>query len=247
MELKGKVAIVTGSSRGLGKAIAIKLAEAGADILVNYKANAEKARMTVEAILHIGGQAAAFRADVTSEDETRKMFEFVLSKFGKLDILVNNAGISKDAVSWKMPIDVWDEVIKTNLYGPFICTKFALEHMRKQQTGRIINVVSVVGQVGLAGTSAYAASKAGLIGFTKSVAKEVVLSGITVNALGLGYFNEGIMLTLPSHIQDTILSQIPMRKLGTPDSLGEVVVFLCSEAAYYITGQVINVNGGYYM
>ena len=243
--LKGKVAIVTGSSRGIGKTIAIALAEQGSDVVVNYFQNKEKAEEVVKQITEIGQQSFPFKADVKSEEQVNEMVEQALKRFNKLDILINNAGISKDSISWKMKPELWDEILRTNLYGVFYCTKAALRHMVERRNGRIISISSVVGQIGAPGTCAYAASKAGIIGFTKSVAKEVAKRGITVNVLGLGYFQDGGLLsTIPENIQNNILSQIPVGRFGRSRIIGEVVTFLCSDVADYITGQVININGG---
>ena len=243
--LKGKVAIVTGSSRGIGKTIAITLAEQGSDVVVNYFQNKEKAEEVVKQITEIGQQSFPFKADVKSEEQVNEMVEQTLKRFNKLDILINNAGISKDSISWKMKPELWDEILRTNLYGVFYCTKAALRHMVERRNGRIISISSVVGQIGAPGTCAYAASKAGIIGFTKSVAKEVAKRGITVNVLGLGYFQDGSLLsTIPENIQNNILAQIPVGRFGRSRIIGGVVTFLCSDVADYITGQVININGG---
>lgn len=245
--LKEKVAIVTGSSRGIGKAIAIALAEQGADVVINYCHSKEKAEEVARKLKQMGRKSFAFKADVSNEEEVNKMVEATLENFCKIDILVNNAGISENALSWEMQTELWNDILKVNLYGVFYCTRAVLAHMRERRQGRIINISSITGQIGVAGASAYAVSKAGVINFTKSVAREVAERGITVNVLGLGYFENGVLLTVPPDIRNNILSQIPMRRFGDPKSAAELVVYLCSDAADYITGQVIHINGGMYM
>lgn len=247
MILKNKIAIITGSSRGLGRVIATELAREGARVVINYLKNEDAAKEVSREIQALGSEALVIKADVSLEQDAKKLVDATLTKFGTVDILVNNAGISKDAVSWKMDSSVWDEVIKTNLYGVFNCSKAVLPHMREKKQGRIINISSVVGQMGVVGTSSYTASKAGIIGLTKTIAKEVANRGITVNTLVLGYIKEGMLLTLPKNIQDIILSQIPLGRFGEPIEVAKSVLFLCSDGAGYITGQAININGGIYV
>ena len=188
-----------------------------------------------------------FRCDVSSHSEVKIMFEKVIKEHGKIDILVNNAAIYNDSTVWKMDKEIWDEVIKTDLSSVFNCTKFAVANMRQNGFGRVINISSVVGQIGEFGTSNYSAAKAGIVGFSKSVSKEVAQKGITVNNLSLGFIETGMLLRLPEKIQNNIKNQIPMKRWGKPSEVVSAVIFLCGEDAAYITGQTININGGYYM
>ena len=189
----------------------------------------------------------AIRADVFQYLQVEELMRKSLGEFSKIDILVNNAGIHKDSTLAKMPIEMWNEVIAVHLTGTFNCTKAVIKQMIERENGRIINISSVVGQVGVIGNSNYAAAKAGIMGFTKAVAKEVAAKGITVNTLAIGYFDTGIIHTIPSNIQQDILRQIPMRRFGTEDEVTEAALFLASGASSYITGQISHVNGGYYM
>ncbi|MBC8262798.1 MAG: 3-oxoacyl-ACP reductase FabG [Anaerolineales bacterium] len=245
--MQGKVAIITGASGGIGQVLAAELGEAGASIVVHYLTNEEAASRLVSKIREDGGKAMKSRADVTNSSEVESMVHRALDTFGRIDILVNNAGINRDAISWKMDERAWSQVLGVNLTGAFLCAKTVLPAMRRQQWGRIINISSVVAQIGVPGAAAYAASKAGLIGLTKTLAREVVRNNITVNCLALGYFSAGLMLTLAPELQETILSHIPMRRLGQPEEVAHTVRFLCDERASYITGQVLSINGGLYM
>jgi 3-oxoacyl-[acyl-carrier protein] reductase len=247
MNLLKRTAIVTGSSRGLGKAIALSLAKNGADVVVNYLNNKDLADQVVKSIKAMGRKSISIKADVTSFSHVDNMVQRTLHELGKIDILVNNAGLYKDNVVWKMPDAVWDDVISVNLKGTFNCTKVAIREMRKYGYGRVINISSVVGQVGIFGTSNYSAAKSGIFGFTKAVAKEVARKNITVNALTLGYFETGMLKRLSSEVQANILKQIPMNRFGQPSEVGEMVSFLASEKSGYLTGQIIHLNGGYYM
>ena len=189
----------------------------------------------------------AIKADVGNINDVEKMFDKIISVFGKIDVLINNAAIYEDSTVWKMSIDTWDKVIRNDLTSVFNCTKFATKYMRQQEYGRIISISSVVGQTGSFGTSNYSAAKAGIFGFTKTVAREVATKNITVNAVALGFIEIGMFIRLPDKIKRTILEHIPMRRWGRPKEVVDTILFLASEDASYITGQVINVNGGYYM
>ena len=247
MLLAKKVAVITGSSRGIGRAIALTFSREGADIVVNYLNSRQLAHEVVDAVESMGGNAFAVQADVSQYSQAERLTEEALDKFHKVDILVNNAGINQDSTLAKMPIEMWNEVLAVNLTGTFNCTKALISHMRERQSGRIINISSVVAQTGAIGTSNYAAAKAGILGFTRAIAREVARRGITVNALALGYFDTGIFYSIPQNIQQDILQQIPMGRLGRAEGVAQVALFLASDASSYITGQVIHVNGGYYM
>jgi len=246
--LKDKVCIVTGSSRGIGKGIATAFAKEGAKIVINYCSQEEAARNTSNEIVHkyrTGVEIA--KADVSKEEEVVEMVKKTIERFGTVDILVNNAGVHKDSVIWKMDRSVWDEVISTNLTGVFLCTKHVVPVMREKGWGRIINISSVVGQIGTFGTSNYSASKSGIFGLTKTVAKEVASKNITVNCITLGYIETGMNLRLAEEIRQKTLQEIPMKRFGKIEEVTGPVVFLCTEEAAYITGQIIHINGGYYM
>lgn len=244
-----KVCIVTGSSRGIGKGIATAFAEEGAQVVINYHSREDAARETASQIIEkYHTEVEIVKADVSKEKEVINMIEKTKERFGTVDILVNNAGIHKDSVVWKMNKEVWDDVISTNLTGTFLCTKHVIPIMREKGWGRIVNISSVVGQIGRFGTSNYAASKSGLFGFTKAVAKEVADKNITVNCVALGYIEAGMNLRLPEDVRQKVLQEIPMKRFGKVEELANLVVFLCTgKGATYITGQVIHFNGGYYM
>lgn len=248
MELEGKVALVTGASRGMGKAIALKLASLGSKVVVNYVAieasNKVDADNLVESIIRLGGEAMSVEADVRDSETVKAMVEQVTDKWNKIDILVNNAGINRDTLLLRMSDDAWDDVINTNLRGAYLCTKFALRSMMRQDWGRIINISSVTGIVGNAGQSNYAASKGGLIAFTKSVAREMGSRNITVNAVAPGYIITGMTDKLPSERKEAVLSMIPLQRFGQPEDVAELVAFLASDRAGYITGQAITIDGG---
>jgi 3-oxoacyl-[acyl-carrier protein] reductase len=248
MELGGKVALVTGASRGMGKAISLKLASLGSKVAVNYVAieasNKDDADNVVKGIIHLGGEAMAIEADVRDSEAVKAMVEQVTDKWSKIDILVNNAGINRDTFLLRMSDEAWDDVISTNLRGAYLCTKFVLRSMIKQGWGRIINISSVVGIVGNVGQSNYAASKGGIIAFTKSVAREVASRNITVNTVAPGFIVTGMTDKLPPERKEATLAMIPLQRFGQPEEVAELVAFLASERAGYITGQAITIDGG---
>jgi 3-oxoacyl-[acyl-carrier protein] reductase len=248
MELEGKVALVTGASRGMGKAIALKLASLGSKVAVNYVAiedsNKVDADNVVEGIIRLGGEAMSVEADVRDSEAVRSMVERVTDNWSKIDILVNNAGINRDTLLLRMSDDAWDDVIDTNLRGAYLCTKFGLRSMMRQEWGRIISISSVTGIVGNTGQSNYAASKGGLIAFTKSVAREMGSRNITVNAVAPGFIITGMTDKLPAERKEAILEMIPLQRFGQPEDVAELVAFLAGERAGYITGQVITIDGG---
>jgi len=242
-----RTVLVTGASKGVGKEIALALANAGHRVVVNYRTDETGAEAVVEEVLKRGHKADLLQADVTVPSQVESMIDEIIRGHGRLDALINNAGIYRDSTVWKMPPETWHDVLNVNLTATFLCAKAAIPHMRSQGWGRIINISSVVGQTGFFGTSNYAAAKAGVFGFTKTVAKEVAKFGITVNCLCLGYFGLGMFLRLPDHIQKQIIEQIPLGRPGSSNELTAPVLFLFSEDASYITGQIIHVNGGCFM
>jgi NAD(P)-dependent dehydrogenase (short-subunit alcohol dehydrogenase family) len=247
-DLTGKVALVTGSSMGLGKASALDLARAGACVVINDPEGGDLAKAVVKEIKAIGRETVLITCDVGDPDSVARMVETILVRFKKIDILINNAGISIDNTTVNYEPKAWDRVFKTNIYGAFYSSKYCLPSMIKQEWGRIINIGSVVGQTGVIGTPAYSASKAALIGFTKTLAKEVARKGITVNCISLGYFEGGGLLdTLPDKLAEGILDKIPIGRWGKPEDLTSAINYLVSDSASYITGQTININGGYFM
>lgn len=248
MEMENRVSLVTGASRGIGRAIALKLAELGSRVAVNYVAieesNKADADEVVKSMTDMGVEAMAVEADVRDSGAVKSMVEQVAERWGKIDILVNNAGINRDTLLLRMSDDAWDAVIDTNLRGAFLCTKYAVKYMMKQQWGRVISLSSVVGRVGNAGQSNYAASKGGIIAFTKSVAREMGSRNITVNAIAPGFIVTDMTNRLPPETRDGLLSMIPLARLGQPEDVAELVAFLAGERAGYITGQVITIDGG---
>lgn len=246
MKLAEKVAIVTGSTRGIGQAIAEELARQGAKVVISGR-NGERAQQVAAAIQEAGGEAIAVQADVSHMEDAQRLVKETLDQWGRIDILVNNAGITRDNLLLRMSEEEWDTVLQVNLKGAFNCTKSVTRQMMKQRQGRIINITSVVGQMGNAGQANYAASKAGLIGFTKSVARELASRNITCNAVAPGYIQTDMTAALDDAVKDSLKQQIPLGRLGTPEDVARVVAFLCSDDAAYITGQVINVDGGMVM
>lgn len=243
-DLSGKTALVTGGSRGIGRAIALALAGHGASVMVNYVRNADAARETVEALRALGVRADAVQGDVAVPDEAVRIVQATIEAFGRLDILVNNAGITHDDLVLRLDQDDWDTVLNTNLRGTFFCTKSALRGMIRQRWGRIINVTSVAGLVGNAGQANYSAAKAGIIGFTKAVAKEVANRNITVNAIAPGFVETEMTRDLTEQQREAILRQIPAGRTGRPEDVAPAAVFLASEEAAYVNGHVLTVDGG---
>ncbi len=247
MRLKDQVAMVTGGARGLGKSFVLACAREGANVVVNYSRSEDAAKEVLDEVREIGREGIAVRADVRSTQEVDEMVDLSVKRFGKIDVLVNNACVYRDSTIWKMTDETWNEVLDVCLTGAFKCTRAVIKGMREREYGRIINISSVVGQVGVFGTSNYSAAKAGLFGLTKAVAKEVAGKGITVNALTLGYFEAGMLLRLPEKIQEGIKSQIPLGRFGKLEEVTEALLFLASKQSAYITGQVVHLNGGFYM
>ncbi|TFJ94632.1 3-oxoacyl-[acyl-carrier-protein] reductase [Lentibacillus salicampi] len=245
--LEGKTALVTGASRGIGRAIALELARQGANVAVNYAGGEDKAQSVVEEIRQMGVQSFKIQANVADEQETKVMVKEVISEFDSLDILVNNAGINRDNLLMRMKEDEFDQVIDTNLKGVFQCTKAVSRQMMKQKGGRIINVSSIVGVSGNAGQANYTAAKAGVIGLTKSTAKEFASRNILVNAVAPGFISTDMTDELTEEQKEGMLSMIPLEKLGEPEDVARVVRFLASEDAKYITGQTIHIDGGMVM
>ena len=247
MLLANKTALVTGASRGIGRATAIELAKAGAKVAVNYAGNRAAAEEVVAQIQAAGGQAFMVQADVGDAAAVDAMVKSVVEQFGSIDILVNNAGITRDNLIMRMKEEDWDAVIHTNLKGIFNCTKVVTKLMMKQRYGRIVNMTSVVGVMGNAGQSNYAAAKAGVIGFTKSMAKELASRNITVNAVAPGYISTDMTADLPDQAKADLQSQISLQRLGNPADVASAVLFLVSPGADYITGQTLHVDGGMVM
>jgi 3-oxoacyl-[acyl-carrier protein] reductase len=244
LSLEGRIAIVTGASRGIGRAIAIELAKRGASVVVNYLRSAQSAEEVVSIIQQNGGQAIKFQADVSDFLQAQALIKTALDEFGNLDILVNNAGITRDNLIMMMSDNDWEEVISTNLKSTFNCSKFAVRHMMRKRFGRIINITSVSGQMGNAGQTNYSASKAGQIGFTKALAREVASRNITVNAIAAGYVETEIWANVSEGIRQTIINLIPLGRKGEPEEIAYAVAFLASDQAAYITGQILGIDGG---
>ncbi|MGB3682178.1 MAG: 3-oxoacyl-[acyl-carrier-protein] reductase [Rubrobacteraceae bacterium] len=244
---EGRVAVVTGGGRGIGRAIAVRLANEGAKVAISYRSNEEEAGKTAGLIRDAGAECETFKGDVASSDDVKALFEAVGESFGGVDILVNNAGVTRDNIMLRMKEDEFDDVIQTNLKGTYLCTRAVLRGMVRARWGRIVNVSSVVGLIGNAGQANYAASKAGIIGLTKSVAREVAPRGITVNAVAPGYVETELTGGLPEEVKDQIRAQTPAGRIGEPEEIAEVVAFLAGEGAGYVTGQTIAVDGGMVM
>lgn len=247
MSLKSKVALVTGGSRGIGREIALELAKTGVDIAITYVNNLEKASIVIEEIISYGVRAIAIQANVSIEEDVTNMIKIIEKELGSVDILVNNAGVTKDNLLIRMKEDEWDEVMNVNLKGTFLCTKAVSRSMMKKRYGKIINITSVVGIMGNAGQGNYSASKAGVIGFTKSMAKELASRGIRVNAIAPGFIETDMTESLNDEIKETMINAIPLNSFGSPKDIANAVIFLVSENSDYITGQVISVDGGMVM
>jgi len=245
--LNGKTALVTGASRGIGKAIALKLSELGANLVLNYNKSLSSIEDVVKEIESKGGKAIAVQGDVSVFEEAEKIVKSAVTNFGSLDILVNNAGITKDGLLLRMKEDDFDRVISVNLKGAFNCIRHASPIMLKQKSGRIVNISSVVGITGNAGQVNYAAAKAGIIGMTKATAKELASRGITVNAVAPGFIQTDMTEELADKVKETIIGNIPLKRLGTAKDVADLVAFLVGEDSLYITGQIINVDGGMVM
>lgn len=247
MLLGGKVALVTGASRGIGRAIALRLAGEGAKVAINYAGNTAKAEAVKAEIEQNGGEAILVQADVADSNAVEAMVAKVTEAFGHIDILVNNAGITRDGLLMRMKEEDFDAVVNTNLKGVFHCTKAVSKLMMKKRSGRIINMASVVGIMGNAGQTNYAAAKAGVIGFSKSAAKELAARGITVNVVAPGFIDTDMTAAMTDKAKELTLTGIPMKKMGTPEDVANAVLFLASDCASYITGQTVNVDGGMVM
>ncbi len=242
--LDDQVAIVTGASRGIGAAIARLLAARGARVIINHRASPEGAEAIAAEIRAAGGEVRVFQADVSHTTDAQALIKFAVSEFGRLDILVNNAGTTRDNLIMMMKESDWDEVITTNLKSVYACSKAALRPMLKQRSGRIINITSIVGLAGQAGQTNYAASKAGIIGFTKSLAKEVGSRNVTVNAVAPGFIPTALTEVVPDEMRAQGIASTPLGRMGTPEEVAEAVAFFASAAANFITGQVLSVDGG---
>lgn len=241
---ENKIVLVTGAGRGIGASIAKRFASEGAEVIVNYSGNDEAAQKTVDEITATGGQAQKYKCSVNDSESVKVMIDEIIKKFGRIDILVNNAGITKDGLMLRMTDEDFDRVIDVNLKGTFNCTKYVSKYMLKQKSGKIINISSVVGLSGNAGQVNYSASKAGIIGITKSAAKELSSRGITVNAVAPGYVDTDMTKVLSDNIRNEILKNITLQRMGNVEDISNCVAFLASEDASYITGQVISVDGG---
>lgn len=242
--LKDKIAVITGASRGIGRAIAIELAMQGAIVIINYNGSKEKAEEVKAEIESNGGRAQTYQCDVSDFTECEKFFKKVITQFGKIDILINNAGITRDGLIARMTEEDFDQVLNTNLKGTFNCIRFVSRQMMKQRGGRIVNMSSVSGVLGNAGQANYAASKAGVIGLTKATARELAPRNITVNAIAPGFIETDMTEALPEAAKEASVAQIPLGHFGKPEDIANAVAFLVSEKGGYITGQIIHVDGG---
>ncbi len=246
VELEGKLALVTGASRGIGRAIALELAKNGADVIINYKGSEDKAKELAQEIEKLGKKAYLSRFDVSNPEEVKRSIKEVENSAGSINILVNNAGITRDTLFLRMKEEDWDKVIKTNLYSVFYVTQAVLPMMTKQRWGRIINISSVVAFTGNPGQTNYCAAKAGIIGFTKALSLEVAGRNITVNAVAPGYIETDMTANLPEKVKTAFIEGIPLKRAGSPEEVAHLVAFLASEKAGYITGCVFHINGGLY-
>ena len=247
MQLQGRTALVTGASRGIGRAIALALAQEGADVAVNYVSSEAPAKQVAEEIMKMGRRAILAQADVADYPDTFRMAQQVLKEFGHLDVLINNAGINSDKTFVKMDHASWRKVLAINLDGVFNCTKVFIDQMIGQNWGRVVNITSVIGQIGNFGQANYAASKAGVAAFTKSLAKELANKGITVNAVAPGFTETDMITGIPDRVKNKLLEQIPMRRFGKSEEVARACVYLCSADGDYITGAELSINGGLFM
>src|SRR6476620_10258030 len=247
MTLAGQVAVVTGASRGIGRAIALSLAKAGAYVVLNYRGNQTAADTSLAAIVEQGGRGELSRFDVANESEIEQAVKKIVDGHNKIDILVNNAGVTADSLLMRISAVAWDQVIGTNLKGTILCTKVVSRHMIRQRFGRILNMSSVAGQTGNAGQSLYAASKAGIIGFTKTIARELASRNVTANVIAPGFIETDMTAKLSEQQREKSVQLIPLGRFGTCQEVADMVVFLAGEKAGYITGQVFSINGGLYM
>ena len=247
MQLTGRTALVTGGSRGIGRAIALALAEEGADVAVNYVSSEAAAKQVAERIHKIGRKAILAQADVADFPDTYRMAQDVLEEFGHLDILINNAGINSDKTFVKMDHASWRKVLAINLDGVFNCTKVFIDQMIKQSYGRVVNITSVIGQIGNFGQANYAASKAGVAAMTKALAKELASKGVTINAVAPGFTETEMVEAIPEKVRNKLLEQIPMRRFGKSEEVARACVYLCSSDGDYITGAELSINGGLFM
>jgi len=244
LNLKEKTVLITGGSRGIGRAMALAFAEEGTNVIINYTSDEENAKNAIKEIEKFGVKGLAIRANISKAEEVNSMFDKIKEDFDVIDILINNAGITRDSLFIGMKEKDWDEVIEVNLKGMFLCTKAVIRKMLRQRYGRIVNISSVVGVIGNPGQANYCASKAGVIGFTKSLAREVASRNITVNAIAPGFIKTDMTDALPEDIKESVMGTIPMGRYGNPEDIANIAVFLSSDKAGYITGQIIHIDGG---
>ncbi len=244
--MQDKNVLIIGASGGLGKYITAGLAEAGCNLALHYHENSEKLEQTISGIKNPKLKIKTYRADIKNENEIAEMVNRIKTDFGTIDVLINNAGLSLNAMSWKLSIEDWNAVLAVNLTGPFLCTKHVLPVMKENNWGRIIYMSSVVPQIGVAGTAAYASTKAGLGGLCKTISKEIVKNNITANVISLGYFDAGLLYQIPEELRNQIKDSIPKKEFGNPNDVVECIKYLCSDNSGYISGQTININGGLY-